>query len=234
MAETNQDQTPNPIPPSEPTPQNQPNQTAQVNQISDPNSNPAPNTEPTPNSNSQQNEPKDKSNSAIDNPLIGGKEPAPNVTNPNVPETYDPFTINDQQVDDYTQETFSQVSKDLGLSQNQAQSAIVRINDYLNNRVEQYAKSWKEATLKDPEIGGTNFKQTQTYANKALTQFFNPQAIQILQGSGLLNHPDIIKGLRAIGQRASSDNPTGILGSNGGNQKKENPLKSAYSKYDDL
>ena len=232
MPEVNQN--PNPIQPSEPTPQNPPTPPAQTSPTSDPISTQTPNPEPTSNPNPQTNEPNDKDKSAIANPLIGGKEPAPSVTNPNVPDSYEPFTINDQQVDEYTQETFSQVSKDLGLSQNQAQSAIVRINDYLNNRVEQYAKSWKEETLKDPEIGGANFKQTQTYANKALTQFFNPQAIQILQGSGLLNQPDIIKGLRAIGQRASSDNPTGILGSNGGKQKQENPLKSAYSKYDDL
>lgn len=152
-----------------------------------------------------------------------------------VPEAYSTFQYNGEDFDPHAQEAFSLLCKDLNLTQSQAETTVKTIGDYLYQSTVKTQNEWREATVNDPELGGRNLATTQKYANKALSDFFSVKCQSLLQEMGLFNNPDFIRGLRKIGMAMATDSPRELVGGNSQARKalRENPLKAAYSKYDD-
>lgn len=63
--------------------------------------------------------------------------------------------------------------------------------------------AWKDAALKDPEVGGSPEKLAQSveFAQRALKQFFPPETADFLKAyGGLGSNPSVLKGLAKIGR----------------------------------
>lgn len=179
---------------------------------------------------------KDAKQYSPDDNVIGGEDNKPlEKPNDNVPEKYSTFEYNGEPLEADVQESFGKLARTLGYDQAQAQSAIKVIGDYIQNSAQETYTRWGEETRTDPEIGGRNLASTQRFANKALSNFFSPQAQELMKSMGLFNNKDFIKGMRRIGEAISMDTPRELIGGNSqaGRALRENPLKTAYSKYDD-
>jgi hypothetical protein len=77
---------------------------------------------------------------------------------------------------------------------------------------QQQIQQWQEDVRKDPEIGGDALGENLATAKKVLDAFDttddegNGQLAQLLDQSGLGNHPAVVKTFHAIGQKLSEDN----------------------------
>lgn len=107
------------------------------------------------------------------------------------------------------------VLKDLGLNNDQANKIVSLVPEVQARMAEQQANDhaamkaqWARDAEADPEIGGKNWKETQTLAAKALDHFGAPQGSdfrKLLDDTGLGNHPVMISMFRKIGQAVRED-----------------------------
>lgn len=66
-------------------------------------------------------------------------------------------------------------------------------------------QAWTEAAQADPEIGGAKFKENLAVAKQAFEQFGTPALKQLLDESGLGNHPEILRWAYNAGKALSDD-----------------------------
>ena len=71
-------------------------------------------------------------------------------------------------------------------------------------------EGWIKASQEDKEFGGSGFKANLGVAAKAYKEFATPELRQLLDQSGLGNHPEMIRLFYRIGQKVSQD--TGVTG----------------------
>ena len=109
---------------------------------------------------------------------------------------------------------YSEVAKELNLSQDKAQSVIDKLTPILAQRqAQQYLeakKKWAERTMSDPVIGGENWKKTRASAHLALREFcdekgqFKDADIAELAASAG-DHPGLIKLFAHFGASLKED-----------------------------
>ena len=89
----------------------------------------------------------------------------------------------------------------------------------MNQWVEQQ-KSWVDDAKSDTEFGGDKFDQSISVAVKARDSFGTPEFNEMLDSSGLGNHPEMIRFLNRVGKQISED---GVIvgGSSISNQSRE-------------
>lgn len=133
------------------------------------------------------------------------------------PETYEAFKMPDGvEADEKLFAEFATVAKELGLTQDQAQKLVdLQAKTALSEtelRTEQLTKAldaqktrWADEIKNDPELGGSKFDATVTTAVKAVSMFFGDDVRQLLNESGIGNHPGLIRGLHKIGLAISED-----------------------------
>jgi hypothetical protein len=115
------------------------------------------------------------------------------------------------------------VFKELGLGNEQANKIAALIPTVQQRMAEQqndeFAKTkadWAKQTQNDEEIGGKNWKETKGLVGKALDHFvggpeknedgtYKSGFRQLLEDTGLTNHPDMARMLRAVGAGLSED-----------------------------
>ena len=129
------------------------------------------------------------------------------------PETYKDFTLPEgAEVDGEAMTEFQALSKELDLSQGQAQKLI----DYQVKFVEgQNAKNvevwktmktgWLTDSKADDEIGGQKFDGSVDSAKLALNTFGTPALVELLETYGLGNHPEIIRYSARVGEAIGED-----------------------------
>lgn len=104
---------------------------------------------------------------------------------------------------------FSEVAKELNLSQADAQKVIDKIAPALAERqanvVEQARTQWAESAKADKEFGGEKLTENLGLAKKALDQFGTPELRELFDKSGLGNHPEIIRAFYRVGKATSED-----------------------------
>lgn len=83
----------------------------------------------------------------------------------------------------------------------QARSAETAIQERFN----QGKQDWINATRNDKEIGGDKLDESLSAAKRALESFGTPELRQILDASGLGNHPDMIRAFARVGAAISED-----------------------------
>jgi hypothetical protein len=124
------------------------------------------------------------------------------------------FTLDQEAVD-----TATPVFKELGLTNEQAQKLMPvaadfakRIGDRLTGdllgKVSEERKAWLETSRSDQEIGGANWDQSLTVAAKAMDQlgFVKGSPLRnILDESGLGNHPEMIRAFVRVGKAIGED-----------------------------
>lgn len=131
------------------------------------------------------------------------------------PESYADFTLPEGlKADAIALDKATPLFKELGLNQEQAQKLV----DFEAERVQAMesahrdafaatTKEWAEAAQNDPDIGGEKFEQNIAVALKGLERFGSPELKQVLDTTGLGNHPAMIKLAFNVGKLLKEDDP---------------------------
>lgn len=146
------------------------------------------------------------------------------------PDEYTDFTVGEEaQVNDESMARFKEFAKGSNMSQEAAQTTLDYIAKEMPGFVQevqqqqlsaymQMTKDWKTAYEKDPTIGGTHMRETETAAKRALNYLNDPDLVSILDahnpetnpnGMALGNHRAIINLLAKYGATLEEDKHEG-------------------------
>ena len=127
---------------------------------------------------------------------------------PAVPEAYE-FTMPEGvALDKAASDEFSAVAKELKLDQATAQKVAdvgIKMAQRQQEVFEATKTAWAEQARTDKDIGGDKFDQSMAVALKTLNSFGSPELKEVLNASGLGNHPAVIKLLVNAGKAISED-----------------------------
>jgi len=126
-------------------------------------------------------------------------------------ETVDPLKLPEglSEADLKQVEEFAKANK---LSNEQAQAILERdlqlqngFKQQLESQIEQTKTEWITQSEQDKEIGGVNFKQNAEVARQALDRFATPELKELLNKTGLGNHPEMVRVFARFGKAMSDD-----------------------------
>lgn len=129
------------------------------------------------------------------------------------PENYETFTAPEgMTLDAGVVSEFAGTAKELGLSQEKAQTLINKLSPVIAQRqaahvTETLTKAdteWQAAAKADPEIGGDKFDENVAIAQRAMT-LATPAMKQLLNDSRLGNHPEVMRWMFRVGSQMSPD-----------------------------
>lgn len=125
------------------------------------------------------------------------------------PEKYEFKAAEGVAFDDAVIGTFSEVAKELNLSQDAAQKVLDKMAPVLQARqLEQIGAvrtGWAESAKTDKEFGGDKLTENLAVAKKALDAFGSPELKTLLNKSGLGDNPEIIRAFYRAGKAISQD-----------------------------
>ena len=127
------------------------------------------------------------------------------------PEKYE-FQLPQGVVDDGRLQKFEPLFKELGLTNEAAQKLVTAYaEDFLaseqsiDQRLTEQHEAWKSTVLKDPELGGNNYANTERFAQSAVAKFGTQGLKDYLNQTGLGSHPELVRFCAKIGQAMSED-----------------------------
>lgn len=125
---------------------------------------------------------------------------------------------------------FSDVARELNLTNEQAQAAIDKLAPAFAAReaqaMEQAREAWAGEASSDKEFGGEKFTENLSVAKKAVDAFASPELRALLEETGLGNHPEVIRVFYRAGKAISED--TFVAGRGGASQTGD--ARGLYSK----
>lgn len=126
------------------------------------------------------------------------------------PEAYTEFAMPEGvNMDPMAISSFSEVAKELNLSQGAAQKMIDKMAPAMASRqaelLTQARTEWASAASADKEYGGDKLSANLAVAKKAMDQFGTPELRELLNQSGLGNHPEVIRVFYRAGKAISED-----------------------------
>ena len=140
------------------------------------------------------------------------------------PETYEVFELPENfDMNEETLGEYHTFAKENNLTQEQAQRGVDMVAQMKQAEMTQWVerqKSWVDDAKSDAEFGGDKFEQSISIAVKARDSFGTPEFNEMLDTSGLGNHPEMIRFLSRVGKQVSED---GVIvgGSSISNQTRE-------------
>lgn len=135
-------------------------------------------------------------------------QPNDTTAQPTVPESYDLKMPEGVELDKAAADEFSTIAKELKLDQSAAQKLADVGAKMVQRQAEAHAQlveSWAEQVKTDPEIGGDKLAENLGVARKALDTFGSPELKDMLNSTGLGNHPAVVKFFHKVGKSISSD-----------------------------
>jgi hypothetical protein len=101
---------------------------------------------------------------------------------------------------------FGKAAQEMAIAPEQAQRIVDTMLPAIQARqtaqIQQVSAQWREKAMQDPEIGGKNWDATMRFTALGARELgFTPELMDILDRSGLANHPDLIRSVRNAGQR---------------------------------
>lgn len=129
------------------------------------------------------------------------------------PEKYEFKPAEGQELDTAALEQFEPIARELNLTNEQAQKMVDMYGTKIMPMVQkQQAEAWQAqteewaATVKaDKEIGGDKLTANLGVAQRALDTFGTPELKEYLNGTGLGNHPELVKAFIKVGKAMSED-----------------------------
>ncbi|MDZ7789729.1 MAG: hypothetical protein U5L08_04395 [Xanthomonadales bacterium] len=125
------------------------------------------------------------------------------------PEEYQFETPEGVEMDEAVTEAYSEAAREAGLSQDKAQALLDKVSPIMaqrtNERIEAAKTEWTEAAQSDKEFGGDKLQENLGVAHKALETFGTPELQELLNESGLGNHPEVIRAFYRAGKAISED-----------------------------
>ena len=129
------------------------------------------------------------------------------------PETYEFKAPEGKAFDAEIIAEYSDVAKELNLSQENAQKLLDRLAPKLAERQTQQLEAvrteWAEAATADKEFGGERLKENLAIAKTALDKFGTPELRTLLNQSGLGNNPEVIRFMFRAGKAIGGDRYVG-------------------------
>ena len=118
------------------------------------------------------------------------------------PERADGYDLGED--DEGFLDNYKQFSHEIGLSQDQAENILGLYNDIQEEDFNAHQQGIKDlevhSTIELQREWGKNFDGNMDYAKRAYSQFASPELSQVLDNTGLGNHPEVIKAFSKIGQ----------------------------------
>ena len=125
------------------------------------------------------------------------------------PESYDFKPPEGQQFDQQVLQSFAEVARELNLTQDAAQRVLDTVGPVMQARqaeqLEAIRTSWADAAKADKEFGGDKLSENLAYAKQALDAYGSPELRQLLNETGLGNHPEIIRMMVKAGKASAED-----------------------------
>jgi DNA-binding protein H-NS len=136
------------------------------------------------------------------------KTDATKAPEPQVPESYELQMPEGIELDKASADEFTTIAKELKLDQAAAQKLADIAAKQAQRQVEAHTRlveSWVESVKADKDIGGDKLEENLGIARKALDAFGTPELRDVLNASGLGNHPEVIKAFVKAGKAISED-----------------------------
>ena len=105
----------------------------------------------------------------------------------------EPSPGTDVHMDEEAYTKFSEIAKELNLSQTAAQKLVSGMEPILKRSIVRNAKAWAAASRQDAEFGGAAFEQNMKAVNRTYVATTSPELREVLKASGLVNHPEMIR-----------------------------------------
>ena len=125
------------------------------------------------------------------------------------PETYEFKPAEGQEFDPEFIKVYSEVAKGLDLTQDKAQTLLDKLSPVIQERqvarLTAIRKEWTEASTIDSEFGGEKLNENLGIAKQALDKFGTPKLKELLNTSGIGDHPEVIRFFFRAGTALSSD-----------------------------
>lgn len=125
------------------------------------------------------------------------------------PEQYEFAAPEGQSFDPSVISAYSEVAKELNLSQEAAQKVLDKMGPILATRsseqVSQAVTQWSTESKADKEFGGDALNENLAVAKRGLDAYGSPALKELLNKSGLGNHPEIIRAFWKAGKAISED-----------------------------
>lgn len=146
-------------------------------------------------------------------PAAGAEEAKPE----GAPEQYK--FANSEDFDQDILGQFSDVAKELNLSQEAAQKVLDKMAPAIESRqaeqLQAVREQWAAEAKADAEYGGDKLDENLSAAKRALDAYATPELRTLLNDSGLGNHPEVIRFMVRAGKAISEDKfVTGGRGTN--------------------
>lgn len=125
------------------------------------------------------------------------------------PEKYEFKAPDGREFDAKVLEQYSQVAKELNMSNESAQKMLDTIAPALAQKQQDAIAAaraeWETSSKADKEFGGDKLSENLAVAKKAMETFGTPELRTLLNDSGLGNHPEIIRAFYRAGKAISED-----------------------------
>lgn len=148
------------------------------------------------------------------------------------PEKYEFKAPEGTNLDASVIDAYSEVAKELNLSQEKAQKVIDKVAPLIQARqieqVNQASIKWSEEAKADKEFGGDKFAENMSVTKKAYDQFASPALKQMLEETKLGNNPEVIRMFYQVGKAMSEDTFIGGSPKGAKDQGEVNYAKSLY------
>lgn len=133
------------------------------------------------------------------------------------PGEYEEFKVPEGiELDKEAMEAFIPIAKELKLSQEDAQKIVDIHNKVIQDSQAQFTKAvedmqdgWLSASLKDPEIGGDKFDGVVETVQNFFKGYNDPELNELLNQTGIVNHPSVLKFLHNVATASKEDNLSG-------------------------
>ena len=125
------------------------------------------------------------------------------------PEAYEFKAAEGQTFDPEFVKGYSEVARELNLTQEAAQTMIDKVGPVLAQQqaaqIAQVRNDWAEASKVDAEFGGAKFNENLAIAKQSIDKFATPEFKQMLDDTGLGNHPEWIRYCYRVSKAFSPD-----------------------------
>ncbi|MGV0269762.1 peptidase [Klebsiella michiganensis] len=128
------------------------------------------------------------------------------------PEKYEFQAGEGVELDAEALKDFEPVARELNLTNEQAQKLVDAYPKILAGVQQRQTEAWQAQTEQwaadvkaDKEVGGDKLTANLSAAQRALEQFGTPELREYLDGTGLGNHPELVKAFIKVGKAMSED-----------------------------
>jgi len=129
------------------------------------------------------------------------------------PEKYELKAPEGEEFDSSFLKTYEETARELNMTNEAAQKMIDKLSPVLQQqtveRIEAIRSEWAEASKSDKEFGGAKLNENLAVAKTALDKFGTPELKQLINDSGIGNHPELIRFFYRAGKAITPDDFVG-------------------------